>query len=453
MAVTDSYLIAARMPLFEHLLAGGIHLFGNDILTLRLLTALCGTITVGLVYTTISTASNDNWLALCGALSLAIYPKAMIYSRFGFSYNLIPPLLLCALWFYFRHHRANHNRWLYAACLMMGLTGLVDLVGLALIGAWCVFIIVAERTQWKALFFCLMPLAFYVLARISTNAEIFLHDLSYTLGRTNALLSEQIQTLANNYLVLLHTDIWIVGSLIGLFLLPASPLRLPLLSLLFLPLIVIGRSLALYSLSTHYMIAFFPFVAIGVGCLLRYGVPHTTQVIQQALVSIPLPTFHQPFAFLAALILIGSPVAWTIHTNLQSVQTHIHTEIDTFLVPAREGRQLQAWLTTTLQTEDYVIASPTFAWMIDAPVADYQMAAIAGGDDGIFFPNSLYPERFAFDARYENATYAIVDSIWRNWATVHIPAADDMLNDITSTWLLVFETAQLQVYQNPSRLN
>jgi uncharacterized membrane protein len=65
-------------------------------LVLRTFTALLGTLTVLLGYVAARLARGPS-LALLAALALAIYPQAIVYSRFGFSYNLLAVLVLTAL--------------------------------------------------------------------------------------------------------------------------------------------------------------------------------------------------------------------------------------------------------------------------------------------------------------------------------------------------------------------
>jgi 4-amino-4-deoxy-L-arabinose transferase-like glycosyltransferase len=91
LAVTDSVLYFARPPLFELILAGLIDRFGYDILTLRAFTGILGVITVGLLWFVTRSLSHNPGLGLLAAALLAIYPHAVLYSRFGFSYNLLAP--------------------------------------------------------------------------------------------------------------------------------------------------------------------------------------------------------------------------------------------------------------------------------------------------------------------------------------------------------------------------
>jgi 4-amino-4-deoxy-L-arabinose transferase-like glycosyltransferase len=96
LAVTQSTLLFAKMPLFDLLLAAVMRVTGSGITVLRGLTGVLGVISVGLLYVVVKHIQrrNDEVLPLLAALMLAIYPQAVLYSRFGFSYNLLVPLVL-----------------------------------------------------------------------------------------------------------------------------------------------------------------------------------------------------------------------------------------------------------------------------------------------------------------------------------------------------------------------
>lgn len=64
MAVGDSTLLFARLPLFEYLLAGLIAFFGESMLTLRTFTALLGVCCVGLTWGMLRRLTEQRWLAL-----------------------------------------------------------------------------------------------------------------------------------------------------------------------------------------------------------------------------------------------------------------------------------------------------------------------------------------------------------------------------------------------------
>ena len=89
LALNQSMLIVARPPVFLLILAGLFRVLEPGIAVLRLLTASLGMASVLLTYLLVRRVGRSPGLALLSALFLAIYPQAVLYSRIGFSYNLL----------------------------------------------------------------------------------------------------------------------------------------------------------------------------------------------------------------------------------------------------------------------------------------------------------------------------------------------------------------------------
>ncbi len=132
MAIGQSTLLFAKLPLFESLLALIFRLGGDGIAALRTLTGVLGVVSVAALYGCVRWVKRDPYLALLAALLLAIYPQAVLYSRFGFSYNLIVPLVLLAflaLWGYLDsdpQQSAGRRKWLACAAMAIGIGGVSD---------------------------------------------------------------------------------------------------------------------------------------------------------------------------------------------------------------------------------------------------------------------------------------------------------------------------------------
>ncbi len=121
LAIGQSWLLFSRVPLFEILLSGVALIAGVSMLTLRTVTAGLGVITVAMLYFTARRAARDARLALLAALLLAVYPPAVLYSRFGFSYNLLAPLVLITFLGLGEFSAHRSKRWLTASALSIGL--------------------------------------------------------------------------------------------------------------------------------------------------------------------------------------------------------------------------------------------------------------------------------------------------------------------------------------------
>ncbi|HET7375714.1 MAG TPA: glycosyltransferase family 39 protein, partial [Anaerolineae bacterium] len=184
-AIKQSTLLFARLPLFEILLAAVFRLFHPGIDTLRVLTGTLGVVSVGWLYI-VMCRLGDRWLALLAALLLAIYPPAILYSRFGFSYNLLTPLLLIAYLGLGQYldRSAPRLRPLLIASLAIGLGAISDLWMLSVIVP--VLIVIAVR-NWRhvplSLALVVLPFGLYSLISLLSTPAAFWFDLRFTVLR------------------------------------------------------------------------------------------------------------------------------------------------------------------------------------------------------------------------------------------------------------------------------
>ncbi len=453
MAIDDSFLLFGRPPLFEYALAGLCRLFGSSIEVLRVFTACLGIASTLLLYATIRHAVQDKWFALVSAFSLAIYPDALLYSRFGFSYNLLSPLVIILIWALCLYIRTSRRRFLAIAALVIGIGGLSDIMMFAFIVLLFVVII---GIRWKDSLWNIplvfLPFAVYGLLSLLTIPDAFLFDLNYTLSRLGGVpIGQQISTLANNYTTLLSQGIWIPLGIVGLFLIRDRQLRASTLLCLLLPIVVIGRTVALYHLSFYYMIPLLPLIALGVGALLRYGLPYVTQVIGDGLrFFLPNQQMRTTIAFGLAFALIATPLVVSLQSSLMNVQNGFRTTIDAFLIHPDEARTVAAQINDSITPQTIIIASPAVAWLFDAQVADFQMVVAAQGIETPHLPANIPDSRWAFDLDYETADFIIIDHLWYNWGIYHIPGLQEIIGDVT-TWPVAAQSGQITAYRNPAR--
>lgn len=445
LAVSGSTLLFAKLPLFEGALALLLRCCGEGMAALRTFTGLLGVASVGLLYFVIRRGGGGRSLALVAALALAVYPQAVLYSRFGFSYNLLVPLVLLTFAGLWEFAQRGRPAGLLVAAGAVGLGLISDL----LMGAYLpalLWVAVQERRRLSkrllltaGLLLALPPFV-YAAAMLLTAPEAFWFDLSFTLSRLGGVApGQQVRTLAENYTLLLLQDSWWIAGLIGLFLL-AGRLRAMALIFLLLPLLVLGRSEALYGLSTYYAIPLLPFVALGVGALLRKGIPAVVARLESGM--------PRPGALALTGLLLGTPLLISTLLTAQRVQGTMQTAIDPFLVAGREARAAAAYANARMAPGELVLASPAVAWLIEGQAADFQMASAASARATPHLPPDLPPERWAFDPRFRRARFVIVDDLWRNWAAVHVQGVREMLEEVEA-WPLQLEVGRVQVYERP----
>lgn len=469
LAIGQSTLLFAKLPLFDTLLAILFRFTEVGIGPLRTLTGLLGIITVALTYAVVRQISNQQVLALLAALLLAIYPQAWLYSRFGFSYNLLAPLVLLVylgLWTYLKnsHPLAQRQRWLALAACLIGVGALADLWMFSMIAP--LLVVVAMRHPWDlrwALPLTLFPWALFAGWQLLTTPDVFLFDIAYTYSRLKpGALEQQISTLAHNYAILTAQEHWMALAIVGMLLMhPNRWQRLTLICFL-LPIVLIGCSEALYSLSFYYMIPLLPFVAIGVAVLLYQGLPFVWQAVECGLVNAlsrwswwedspeRLPLQNQ-LSRLGALFFTGtlllSPFLVSSLDAVQEVSRGLQTPVDPFLLNPQDAQQVAVFVNKQVAADDVVIASPALAWSITANVADFQMVAAYRGVATAHLPANVPHTRFRFDPSPELAHFVIVDNLWQNWAVYHVPGTPALITQVEQ-WPLVAQAGAIRVYCN-----
>ncbi|MEM7133735.1 MAG: hypothetical protein AAF702_45995 [Chloroflexota bacterium] len=472
MVVNDSTLLFAKLPLFELLLAGLFRVMSVDINTLRLLTGLLGILTVVALFCAVRSMIRDPSLALGSALLLAIYPDAIIYSRFGFSYNLLAPLVvgvLLGLWHFLGNtcDAKMRQAWLGMAALSIGMGGISDLWMFALVAPFALIVITKD---WRAFAgaFVIIVLPFVVYAGVSYWAapEAFIFDLGYTASRLSGRdIIQQVTMLARNGQVLFTQDPWVVLAIIGFFVYPVSRIRALGLLLLLSPIIVIGRTEALYHLSAYYMIPLLPLISLGVACLLRVGIPwvwrllheeisnwiDSTRLLSEGRLWTKVSDIAGGTVACLLLIMLTVPI-FMVNTGgmVDQISNEIRTEIDPFLVDAADARNAIRFINRHLEPTDLVIASPSIAWAIDSHVADFQMVAAAQGIASSHLPANVPSSRFLITPSYANARFIIVDNTWHRWAIYHVPGVREVLTEL-STRNPIFESGEIAVYDNPDK--
>jgi hypothetical protein len=334
------------------------------------------------------------------------------------------------------------------AALLVGTGALSDLLMFVFAGP-VLLITFARRWRdalWAAPIIAL-PFVLYSVVMLVTVPSAFLFDVLFTFFRVSSLsLRDQVSTLALNYTMLIAQDAWLAPALIGLLMLKLNRLRNLSLLLFLLPLIALGRTVALFSLSAYYMIPLLPFVALGMGALLRYGVPAAVRIAARGLSD---TRATRTIAWPMIGILAATPfIVWTLN-SAHAVRTQYATPIDPFLINGSDAEQAATYVNAHTISGDVVIASPAVAWLIDTAVADFQMAAAAEEQYTPHLPADLPDSRYAFDARFSHARYAVVDNLWRNWAAPNIPAVDAMISALAD-WRLVFQSGEIEVYENPA---
>jgi 4-amino-4-deoxy-L-arabinose transferase-like glycosyltransferase len=453
MLIKDSTLMFGRLPLFHILLATYFQLSAqpDHMLALRTFTGLLGVLAVAMLYMAVR-RSGGAVLGLLAAFVLAIYPQAVLYNRFGFSYNLLPPLILLAVLALDRYLANGRLIWLGVGALAIG-TGLVAEVWM--LALFVPFVIIAARCPIHLLWsvpLLFVPFAIYALVMLLSSSSAFLFDLGFTISRLipTTSLNEQWITLFNNYQTFVGSGAWILAGIIGLFAL--QPARLRWIAVLFFitPIIFIGRTNALYNLSAYYMIPLLPFVALGIAALIRYGTSALFEAGRENLSALAglRGAVVTGIVGIVVLFFVVSLLVASISSTVTSIQDGYTSDIDSFLIKPADAKQVAIFINGQVGPNDVIVASPVVGWQFGGHPEDFQMAVAATDHVATpHLPGNIPPERLAFNPDYRQARFVVIDNLWRNWGVIFIPGLSDMVNDVQTHWRKVYELDQFAVYE------
>jgi len=468
LAVNDSTLLFARMPLFPFLLSLIFRFTGEGITPLRMFSGSLGVASVATLYFLVrkSLGQQGIGLSLLSAFILAIYPKAVIYSRVGFSYNLLAPLTLLYLLGIWEYIHTDHLKWLFLSMLSIGLGTISDVLAFSFLPLLLILLVVKK---WKlfliALLGSLIPFVFYSAIMIMLHPNAYLFDLNFILTRIGntpfiAQLPFALLNIGNLYFV----DPWILISIIGLFMLTPKRWRQIIILIFFLFSLSLLRTTNVVGLGFYYLIPIFPIVGIGLASVIFYGVPIIMKTIEDAVnfVFSNLGWSHIKIkkwevkkalvvlANVAALLsIVIPPLGFLTGLTVYQAQNKFNTSFDAIIDNPQDAIAVANFVNHHISPNDLIISSPTLAWMYHARTADFQMAIAINRIATAHLPGNIPANRFNYDTRYQVAKYIVIDNVWNNWAVKEMPQVEEMIEKI-SKWPIVYQSGNISVFENPS---
>jgi len=457
MAFGASSFIAGRPPLFHWVLAGLFRLLGVEILWARLWTVSLGLLTLLLLYVAADRMCGRQ-VAMLAAGFYAVYPSAVVYSRLALTYNQLAPLYLLALysvWWWAGH---GDRRWLALAALSAGLALLTDLAAISLLGFVALAILfVRPRALLWALPLALFPCLLWAGATWCSAGDFFLQDVAFTLSRISPSFPVQVARVIF-YRTALEGDLWFTLGGLGLLFQADQRRRWLAAGLFGLSLFVLVRNSPAFGQSSYFLIPLFPLAALGMGVLLTRGVPALVSVLEAAWCSglerlsvaprVQARLVKTMTAGLLFLFLIAPPISMIAEGIWLDYGLYLARLGDTLADPIA-ARQVADYVNRRIAPDDVVLASPTIAWLFQSHVADFQMSIAATGQATQHFPTDVPLARLRFDPRLDNATYVILDPLWRGWASTQMPTVSRMVREVEADWSLERTVGDFEIYRNP----
>lgn len=466
-AIGSSTLVAARLPLFHLVLGGLFSLFGRDILVLRTLTAVYGVLIVLLLFA----LGRQMWgtsLALLAASLYAIYPSAVLASRFGFLYNQLAFLSLLLFYALWRFIRGGSRWWLVAACLSVGLSLLTNVSGLPMIGFVVLVLLLTRRSAlwWAVPLMAGLPML-YGVWMMAQAPQAFQYDLRYILTRVGGDWLYRIAYAVWNYKQLLLWDAWFPLAAFGLTLLRPSQNRLYTLAFFWYSLFTTVSGVpAVSGLGYHYVIPLLPWTAIGMAAFVMWAflrlVPGLEKLCNRLYTRLPWTRARVRWRAVlwrrGRTWVVGLAVFWVLVSPFVAMATqagiapgYTPPEIEQVTVRSiQDAESAIAYINRHVAADDVVLAPPHVAWMVDAQVADFQQAVAYTGGETQNYPRDLDRNRFLFNCSVQNARYALLWDGWREWAGEQMLDVD-MVFRVVESWPVLYERGEWRVFANPKR--
>jgi 4-amino-4-deoxy-L-arabinose transferase-like glycosyltransferase len=459
MAIGESSFINGHPHLYYLLLAGLFRAFGVDILWARILSASLGSLSLLLLFPIFKAISGKN-IAVVSTVLYAFYPGAVSYSRLAFTYNLLTPIYLIVLYAIHQYLRRREVKWLMLAAICGGMAPAVELAGAALpIFVVLVLVIKHPRHVLVALPVMVLPTLAWGLWMWAWAGEAFLFDLAFTLSRTGASVPLQIAQAVLNYYSGLMWDVWFALGSFGLFLLPNRRSRGLVTGFYCCTVLFMSRTVGLGGLAYYFAIPLHPLISVGIASLLAEGLPAVLRQFETDLhswLSIRLPNRRWRSRLVVVLnsglifVFLLSPFLTSLYeaTSFESIQTIRLGQVGIFADP-ETASQATFYVNLRTSEDDVVLTSPTIAWLIEANAAGFQMAVLATGQDSYHMPGNIPASRFRFDPSLANASYVILDPLWRGWASGKMDAVAAMVETIENEWTMDRQFGEFEVYSNP----
>ena len=460
LGIEGSMLIIGRMPLFTSLLSLVFDIFGPGLEPIRYLTAGAGVLSVGLLYFVLLRILGpaQPYLPFLAAFILAIHPRAVLFSRVGFGYNLLTPLVILSFWGLWNYVNKPQKGWLFLAVTLTGI-GLITELAFIAYSILVIGVILVRRRQdalW-AVPLLYLPFGMHCLMSYLQYGEIFTSDFWMTFFRsTNPDIPFQLVSIFFN---LTHLFYYNPVFLLGFFgLLIIRPLKLSLLTIAayLIPFMIIAQNFPLLMQGYYYISPFFPFIAIGMAYAIMKGleilIHFAQQVYELSTRYIQHPWITKYIKILTTdsliFILFLFPLSYALYSLNNQVHHQFISGFDPIFLDAKDSQKVVHFINQRVAPDDLVIASPALAWAIVANATDYQISIAAMPTSTIHFPAGIPQDRLAFDVDYRKAKFIVVDTILLSWPTAGIPGLTELLA-FAQAGELAYQSGDISVYYNP----
>ncbi len=449
------YVFMPHPPLFYLLSGFFLKIFGYNLVSARMLTALCGVATTVLLFFIGKDLANK-YVGLAAGFLFAIFPLAVLYNRWDFDYNLLQLFATFTLLACVRFYKTRSRKWFFAAALGAGAASVTSFIGLGLVVGLIVLFFVTRsfKTSVKAILLALGVFAVYILCMLALQWDFFLFSLNYMLSKqgsgSGTIIFDRLKDL------ILFSPWFSIGFL-GLLTYPVfsrkkqeSTITLGLFSFLFL------FTLVLFSIQGNHIrgiIQLFPFFALGIafaiGAVLRFFNPSQMQ-ISKSFHKIKTSKIVSASFWLCVALLLAVPIGAVLHDDFNAVNSGFNSGLEPLCTQSADNAyQVAEYVNSQTSSNDFVLVSPQIAWLMKSNATTLTQAVAINNLATAYFPGDMESESFVYNCSYTNAKFLVSDHFSEIWTFKQSNVAE-IASNILSNWTRVYEVGEYQVYLNPS---
>ena len=420
-----------------------VKILGYNIISLRIMSAVAGILSVYFLYR-LGKIIYNAFAGLIASAIFAVYPFVLVQSRTGLDYNILTLFFIITLYFLvsFLQDPQKTNKYLLA-CLFAGLAPTISYLGIvAPVITFFTGILQFKATKkylLYAILLLILPLIFYLVTIFTIDKSAVIHDFNYMISRRD-------MTQAGADDLKFHTVWSMIGSLpvlvwgfAGLYFARGKNRVLLVLFSLFLIILELKTRGFWWYIST-----FVFFFALGWGIFAGFLVNLFKKNITGQVVTGVIFILVTGFLFKPYITKSFSCVTTPNFFGLNEEKDFSPQDLS-------KMNEVVAFINQNTKKDDMVLASAHISWQLHSQITDPILSYIYTDRATVNFPADMRTTgRFVYDPSYKKAKYLLDDQFMRNWFIGQPGIKDGVLNDIYNNWDKVFDSGEFKVYENPA---
>jgi hypothetical protein len=447
---TSTFLPRLPLPLVLINLAAAA--VGWNLYAIRACTVTAALLALIVMYRLLRRDPHNGFLFL-PLLVFAVYPPAIYFNRWGFTYNFLAPAFLYVLYQGVQYSKNSRASDLYKMLLGIAAALLSEPLGIvALIYGLAICSVRSWSATWKVLWMSLAPVGAYLALLYGLSPDVLSSDIHGLLQTRIPGSPSRMPAVFISLQVLFKYFGWLfVLGLVGLWFVPRDVRRHTLLFVAIYLLVSARVAGGDGSLVIRQFIAFIPFQCLGIGCLLAFvalRVESALDGLMKACTSFgarirpAIQRAHDRLRWFPAALVRGGLASVFLVASYPSALTvwsgQFRTPFDRLTAPDVDSMyQAVEFLNARCDESDWVLAQCLPQRLNCRTGTLSQMAVIEGSKGNPFYPHEIYKDRRVEAVTLGDIRYVVISTFTRRVEARY--AGVRSLLEQTRHWPVVFE--------------